>query len=392
MNKFIAPLKFFNKTITVPSDKSITHRAIMFLSLCGGGKIYNPLLGDDCLSTIDCMKKLGANISIDNNIVNIFKGADFKSSELFVGNSGTTMRLLSGCLAGKVGSEFILDGDDSIRGRPMNRVIKPLSLMGGKIMGDDGKAPLKITGAKLNGIEYDNSTLSAQVKSAVLLAGLSADGQTIVSESVKSRDHTERMLEFFNADIKVNENVVTVKKSILKGRDVSVVGDISSAAFMLCLTAGLKGGFVKVKNVGINETRDGVLRVLKQMGANVLISNQGSEFEPYGDIELEFTKLKPFKIDGGIMPLLIDEIPILAVLAATVEGQSVISGAGELKVKESNRIDTVVNNLKNLGVDIVSTDDGMIIKGQANLKGAALNSRGDHRIAMSLAIAAAIAR
>jgi len=394
MEKIIKPLESFNRTIVAPPDKSITHRAILFSSLAECDVVvYNALLGEDCLSTIECVKRLGANVWVEGERIRVQGVSNFKSVSLDVGNSGTTMRLLSGILAGQENGHFTLDGDASIRKRPMGRVIEPLKLMGGKLTGKEGKAPLKIEGGKLAGIEYHMPVASAQVKSAILLAGLNAEGETTVIETIKTRDHTERMLRHFGVEVVEEGLRVKVKPSKLQPKDVQVVGDISSAAFALCLTAGLKNAKVVVENVGINPTRDGILRVFESIGAKYSLVNRKDDFEPYADIVLENTPLKPFIIDSDLVPYLIDEIPILAVLAATIKGTSVIKGAEELKVKESNRIDTVVNNLRLMGADIKATNDGMIIHGGEHLKGGVtIDPKGDHRIAMSMAIAGALSK
>ncbi|MCL2796671.1 MAG: 3-phosphoshikimate 1-carboxyvinyltransferase [Firmicutes bacterium] len=411
MDIFIPPLKKFNRDIVAPPDKSITHRAILFSAFSEGNvKISNALLGEDCLSTIDCVRKLGAKVDIDGDTVTVTGTSNPQSADLYVGNSGTTLRLLAGLLARQTGKTFTLDGDASIRKRPMNRVIEPLTMMGAKISGVDGKAPLKIEGTQLHGIHYQSPVASAQVKSAILLAGLSADGETSVTEPVQSRDHTERMLRYFGVSCQgdgpidhasvVNGSVplttpvtAVVRSSVLTPRDVSVPGDISSAAFPLVLAAGIKGGRVTVRDVGVNPTRDGILRVFQQCGTQFRLFNLREEFEPVADIELESAPLKPFHITREFVPLLIDEIPVLAVLACMIEGESVITGAEELKVKESNRIDTVVDNLKKMGADIEARPDGMVIRGKGYLAGGAeIDPQGDHRIAMSMAVAGALSQ
>ncbi|MBQ8881901.1 MAG: 3-phosphoshikimate 1-carboxyvinyltransferase [Clostridia bacterium] len=388
----IKPIKSFNKTVTVAPDKSITHRAVMFNAMANGrAVIKNALLGQDCLSTIECMKKLGAQIEVNGNTVTVYGVDKFNScSSLYVGNSGTTFRLLSGLLAGKDGF-FTLDGDGSIRKRPMGRVITPLTKMGANIVSNDNKAPVTITGKALCGIEYEMPVASAQVKSAILLAGLNADGQTTVIESVKSRNHTEIMLKAMGADIIEKGNRVSVKRSKLSPVSLTVPGDISSATYPLVL--GAVAGKVTVLGVGVNPTRDGVITVLKNCGAKVTYTNYRDDGEPTADITVEKSDLKPFTIGREIMPYLIDEIPALAVLACFIKGESVITGAEELKVKESNRIDSTVNALKALGADITATNDGMIIRGNGALEGGAvIDSLGDHRIAMSMAVAGALSK
>ena len=396
MQKRIQPITCFDKQISVPADKSISHRAVMFGCAANGtSTVYNALLSDDVLSTIDCMRRLGAQISVDSaaGTVRIEKPADFRSAELYTGNSGTTTRLITGLLAGKRG-EYTIDGDASIGRRPMGRVIEPLARMGAKINSrDNGLCPLCVKGGALSGIDYEMPVASAQVKSAVLLAGLSANGETTVREKIKSRDHTERMLAAMGADIKVNENKVTVKKSSLRARNTRVCGDISSAAFPLVLAAGKRGGRVKINGVGLNPTRTGIIQVLQSVGANVEITNERDESgESVGDVSLCFTdKLSPIFIGREIVPSLVDEIPALAVLACFIRGESVISGAEELKVKESNRIKTIAENLSAMGADVVEKPDGLIIRGTGSLKGGAIiDPHGDHRIAMSMAVAAAL--
>lgn len=389
----IKPIVQPNKTIDCPPDKSITHRAVMFNALASGrATIRNALMGEDCLSTIDGMRRLGAEIDIDGNTVSV-QGVDaVRSADLYVGNSGTTVRLLTGALAGRPGS-FTLDGDASLRTRPMNRVIAPLSQMGARIESRDGKTPLAITGQPLAGITYPMPVASAQVKSAILLAGLCADGQTTVRESVQSRDHTERMLAAMGADITTDGLSVTVRRSTLQPTDVTVCGDISSAAYPLVLAACVPGSRITVKNVGINPTRDGLLAVLRDSGADVRLDAVRADGEPAADITVRYTQLRPFTVGGALIPRLIDEIPALAVLACFIEGESVIRDAKELKVKESDRIATTVAMLTALGADAEPTDDGMIIRGKGYLPGGGTVDAGlDHRIAMSAAIAMAAAR
>jgi len=395
MDYIVKPLKKFNKTLTAPADKSITQRAVLFGALGEQRiKIHNALLGEDCISSIECAIALGASVEVDSTSRSIvMQGAPFKSTELYVGNSGTAMRLLSGIVASVSGKRFVLDGDDSIRRRPMKRVIEPLTLMGARIATttEEQKAPLAIEGTALSGIHYNSLIASAQVKSAVLLAGLNASGYTTYTEPLKSRDHTERLLRYYGVKVAEKGNSVRVAASRVRPCDTYVVGDISSAAYPLVMAAAMKGGQVTVSDVGINPTRSGILAVLTQCGAQYTIANRREEFEPCADIKLEYAPLKPFNITKELVPLLIDEIPILAVLACFIEGESVISGAEELKYKESNRIDTVVGALQKLGADIEATPDGMIIKGTGYLPGGALiDSHGDHRIAMSMAIAAAL--
>ena len=336
------------------------------------------------------MRSLGAKIEVEGDTVIIEGCPDFKSSHLFVGNSGTTFRLLCGLLAGKDGN-FTLDGDDSIRSRPMDRVIKPLERMGAKITSKSGYAPVSIEGNDLMGIHYDMPIASAQVKSAILLAGLNADGETVVNEQVVSRNHTEIMLKSMGADIETLGSTTKIRRSNLNSVSLTVPGDISSATYALVL--GAVSGRATVKGVGVNPTRDGIISVLKDVGAYIEYDNYNNDGEPIADVTVKKTVLKPFVIGKEIMPRLIDEIPALAVLACFIEGESVITGAQELKVKESNRIDTTVRALRALGADVTATDDGMVICGKGYLDGGAIvDSYGDHRIAMSMAVAGALSK
>lgn len=384
----IVPLKTYDRIVTAPPDKSITHRAVLFNALCPGeAAVVNPLLGEDCLSTIDCMRRLGAEIEVGERIW--IRGAKPRSADLYAGNSGTTMRLLMGALAG-TGGTFTLDGDASLRSRPMERVSEPLSRMGASVGLTNGRAPVTVVGRALHGIEYTSRVASAQVKSAILLAGLRAEGATKVTEPLRSRDHTERMLAAMGAEIRVDGCSVTVSRSVLSPVDVTVCGDISAAAYALVLAACIPDGKVTVRNVGVNPTRDGILEVLRSCGAELTMERDDGACEPYADITLRHGPLKPFKIDGTIVPRLIDELPALAVLACFIEGESVISGAAELRVKESDRIETTVNNLRRLGADAEATADGMVIRGVGRLRGgASIDPALDHRSAMSMAVAMA---
>lgn len=391
----IKPLRSISGAFDLPGDKSITHRAIMFNSIAEGeAKVYNALLGEDCLATINCMRKLGAKISVEPDYVHIVGARKLKNSqELYVGNSGTTIRLLTGLLCG-AGVSAELDGDDSIKKRPMNRIIEPLAMMGAKITSaPGGYAPLKIKGGSLKGIEYKMPVASAQVKSCLLLAGLFAEGTTTIIEDVKTRNHTELMLEAMSANIIVRKNKISISKSSLKSIDITVPGDISSAAYLMVLATILKDSYIVLKNVGVNPTRTGILDILKICGAKITMLNKRSTGEePVSDMLIQSADaIKPFVIGGDLIPRLIDEIPILAVLACFADGVSVIKDAKELKVKESNRIDTTVNMLKKMGARIEATDDGMIITGTGALMGGVEIDAGlDHRLAMSAAIAGAV--
>jgi len=390
-----------NGTLEVPGDKSISHRAIMFGSIAEGETtIENFLAGEDCLSTISCFRKLGVDIQQAGTNVTInskgWKGLQEPTDLLDVGNSGTTIRLMSGILS-SLPFQTRISGDESIAKRPMTRVVEPLRLMGASINGrENGKyTPLTINGGQLNGITYELPVASAQVKSSILLAGLQAKGKTIVIEKEQTRNHTETMLKNFGGKIVSEGNRITVEgnQQHLKGTHVTVPGDISSAAFFLVAGAIVPNSSITLKNVGLNETRTGIINVLQNMGAsiNVIQTNDREAAEPIGNIEISTSALKGTNINGSIIPKLIDELPIIALLATQAEGTTVISDAKELKVKETNRIDTVVTELSKLGANITATEDGMIIQGKTKLRGSKVTSYGDHRIGMMLAIAALIA-
>lgn len=384
--------------ITVPGDKSISHRSIMFGSIAKGKTTVSGfLLGEDCLSTIDCFKKLGVDIEIDGTNVTIqspgIDGWAEPKEVLYTGNSGTTTRLMLGILSGTK-LHTVMTGDASIGKRPMRRVADPLRLMGAQIAGrENGQyTPLAIQGSRLKAIDYTMPVASAQVKSAILLAGLRAEGTTVVREREVSRDHTERMLRQFGADITVNDGVISFEGGQqLTGTHVNVPGDISSAAFFLVAGAISKNSRIVMHNVGINDTRDGIIEVLQKMGAKMSIDIDDEQAaEPTATITIETSELAGTTIEGAIIPRLIDEIPIIALLATQANGKTIIKDAEELKVKETNRIDAVVHELKKLGANIEATDDGMIIEGPTTLTGASLKTYGDHRIGMMGAIAALI--
>lgn len=384
--------------ITVPGDKSISHRAVMFGAIAEGKTTVTGFLpGEDCLSTIDCFRKLGVDIQVDGTNVEInspgMDGWQEPKEVLYTGNSGTTTRLMLGILAG-TNFHSVMTGDASIGKRPMGRVTNPLKQMGAKINGrENGQyTPLAIQGTALKAIDYTMPVASAQVKSAILLAGLRADGTTIVREKEITRDHTERMLQQFGAKIDVKDGVISLEGSQrLHGTHVDVPGDISSAAFFLVAGAIVPNSEIVLKNVGINPTRAGIIEVLQQMGANVTVNEELSDAaEPTATITIRTSNLKGITIEGDIIPRLIDEIPIIALLATQAEGTTIIRDAEELKVKETDRITAVVTELKKLGADITATDDGMIINGPTSLKGAKLSTYGDHRIGMMAAIASLI--
>ncbi|TCT15348.1 3-phosphoshikimate 1-carboxyvinyltransferase [Natranaerovirga pectinivora] len=391
----INPISKISGELSVPGDKSISHRAIMFSSLSDGKSIIrNFLQGDDCLSTIRCFKQLGINIIINNDVVEVegngLHGLKPSVDILDVGNSGTTLRLMTGILSAQA-FDSMVTGDSSIQKRPMKRVMDPLSKMGAKIesINNNGCAPLKITGQPLKGITYESPVSSAQVKSSILLAGLYADGKTTVIEPAPSRNHTEIMLEYYGGTITTKDLETTVEPvNQLKAQEIIVPGDISSAAFLITAALIVPNSRILIKNVGINPTRNGILEVYRRMNANIQILNERLENgEPVADILAETSTLKGIVLEGDIIPNIIDEIPIISVAAAYADGQTIVKNAEELKVKESNRIDAMVENLSKMNVDIVATDDGMIINGNNKLKGATVESYHDHRIAMSLAIA-----
>ncbi len=384
--------------ITVPGDKSISHRCVMFGSIAKGTThVSNFLTGADCMSTIDCFIKMGVDIKVDSTNVTIqgkgLNGLKPPKEMLNVNNSGTTLRLITGILSAQKFTTQIT-GDSSIQKRPMDRVSVPLSLMGADIQGTQkyGKlfAPITITGKKLNGINYTLPMASAQVKSSIILASLYANSQTIITEPEPTRDHTEILLNYMGADITKEKNKIICRPvKELYAKDINVPADISSAAYFI--TAGIicPNSEITIKNVGVNPTRTGIIDVLNDMGADIKLSNQNqSAGELTADITVKTSSLKGTTIYGDIIPRLIDELPIIAVAACFAKGTTIIKDAQELKVKETNRIKTVVEELSKMGADIKETDDGMIINGVPKLNGAFIESHNDHRIAMSCAIAA----
>ena len=381
--------------IKVPGDKSISHRAVMLGSLANGvTEISGFLKGADCLSTIDCFRKMGIDIDINGENVTVhgngLRGLKKPDEMLYTGNSGTTTRLLCGILAGQ-NFDTSITGDASIQKRPMGRVVQPLSMMGAKI--ENEYCPLYITGTKLHGIDYKMPVASAQVKTAIILAGLYADGETVIHEIEKSRDHTELMLSAMGADLTVDNLDITVKPTNdLTAVNVDVPGDISSAAFFLVLGAIMPNSQITVTNVGINPTRTGIIDVLKDMGADITLENvHTSAGETVADITVRSSSLKGTTVGGDIIPRLIDELPIIAVAAVFANGQTVIKDAQELKVKETNRIRAVVDEFNKCGIAITETDDGMIINGGKSIHGADFKTYGDHRMAMSLTVLAQLA-
>ena len=386
--------------IRVPGDKSISHRALMLGAIAEGEtQIQGLLLGEDPRSTAACFRALGAEISELNTELVKVKGIGLGNFQepldvLDAGNSGTTMRLMLGLLASHPGRFFTVTGDSSLRSRPMSRVVKPLQQMGAQIWGRKGNtlAPLAIQGQALQPIHYHSPIASAQVKSCILLAGLNTEGQTTVTEPALSRDHSERMLRAYGAELSIDPdtNSVTITGGAkLYGQTVIVPGDISSAAFWLVAGAIVPGSDLVVENVGVNPTRTGILEALELMGADIQLENQREVAgEPVADIRVRSGGLKSCTIAGDIIPRLIDEIPILAVAAAFAEGTTIIRDAEELRVKESDRITVMAQQLNKMGAKISELPDGMEITGGTPLVGAEVDSHTDHRIAMSLAIAA----
>ena len=380
--------------LTVPGDKSISHRAVMFGSLAKGTtRITHFLEGADCLSTISCFRKMGIDIENNNGEILVhgkgLRGLSSPTDILDVGNSGTTTRLISGILAGQ---NFVseLTGDDSIQSRPMKRIMTPLLSMGADITSIKGNncVPLRIAGHPLKAIHYDSPVASAQVKSCVLLAGMYSDGVTSVTEPVLSRNHTEIMLNYFGAQVTSEGTTASiVPEPSLHAREITVPGDISSAAYFIAAGLLVPGSEILLKNVGINPTRDGLLRVCKDMGADITMLNVNMDGEPTADLLVRTSSLHGTTVGGEIIPTLIDEIPMIAVMAAFAEGTTIIKDAKELKVKESDRILVMAENLSRMGADITPTDDGMIIHGGKPLHGAGIDSYLDHRVAMSFAIA-----
>ena len=383
--------------ITIPADKSISHRAVMFSSIAKGNcTIKNFSSGADCHSTLNIFKQLGVNIDfIDKKTLSIKSDGILKYSNLPLnaGNSGTTTRLISGILAGQ-NFDSVIIGDESLSKRPMKRIIEPLTLMGAKIESDNDHAPLKIFGQKLHGITYDSKLSSAQVKSCVLLAGLKASGSTTYNEPYISRNHTELLLKYLDADITTNQNCTTIKPSKLIAKDITIAGDISSAAFFIAAGLIIPNSDFIIRNVGINETRTGIIDVVKRMNGEINILNEHVESgELTGDIRVQYSdNLKGCTIEGNDIPRLIDELPVIAVLASQAEGSTIVKNAEDLRNKESDRIKCLVLELNKIGINITETPDGFIVEGKSEIKGdAELECYNDHRLAMSFYVAGLIA-
>ncbi len=398
MEKGIHPPQVLKGSITPPADKSISHRSLILNSLSKGkAHVSNFLPAEDCLSTLSCLQSLGVEIERNGDEVSIIgvgeTGFHAPATVLDAGNSGTTMRLMTGLLAAQPFTSTIT-GDSSLCSRPMGRIMEPLGLMGAAIKGNENKAPLTIMGGNLRGVSYEIPVASAQVKSSILLAALSAQGETIIKEPAISRDHTERMLRAMGANLKSEGPAITLvpSPSTLSPLNLRVPGDISSAAFWMVAGTIHPDSRIEIKNAGMNPTRNGIIEVLHSMGAGIIIENRRLEGdEPVADLIVESRSLRGIEISGDIIPRIIDEIPVIALAAAVADGTTIIRDAAELRVKESDRISTTVAELSKLGVRIEELPDGMVIHGGSNLKGNLCDSHGDHRLAMSLAVAGLIA-
>ena len=396
MELVISPAGRLRGRVRVPGDKSISHRAALIGALARGDTvIHNFLRADDCLHTVSCLRALGVGIEDEGSRL-IVRGMGPRwrapMTPLDAGNSGTTMRLLAGILAGQP-FQTELTGDASLRTRPVDRIVEPLSRMGARIVasGDGRFPPLRITGGSLRGITYTLPVASAQVKSAVLLAGLLAEGPTTVVEPTPTRDHTERMLAAFGAPIRRDGDRVSVTAAALRGNEVRVCGDISSAAFLLAAAAAMPGSELTVEHVGLNPTRTGFLDVLRALGAEADVRQTGEDAgEPVGAVTVRGQRLRGVRIGGSLIPRVIDELPVLCVIATAAEGETVISDAAELRVKESDRIAVIARGLRALGGEVEERPDGLTVYG-SRLRGGRVGSAGDHRIAMAFAVAGLLA-
>ncbi|MFW6113457.1 MAG: 3-phosphoshikimate 1-carboxyvinyltransferase [Actinomycetota bacterium] len=382
--------------VSVPPDKSISHRAAIIGALARGRTRAWPFLQSlDCLSTLSCLRSLGVELELEGDTLEIWgRGPEVwhePADVMDAGNSATTMRLISGALAGRPFLS-VLTGDESLRSRPMSRIVDPLRSMGAVVLARESgtRPPLAILGGDLQGREIELEVESAQVKSALLIAGLQADGETRIIGGRSSRDHTERMMILMGADISMEgERATTIRRSILEGTDLDIPGDLSSASFLAAAAAMIPGSRLTIKKVGLNPTRAGLISALNSMGALVMESNyQERSNEPRGGLEIGSGKLTGIEVEGWMTPALIDEIPLLAVAGCLAEGTTIVSGAGELRVKESDRISTICGELNRMGGALRETADGFTVEGPCKLKGTRVYSHGDHRIAMSLAVAA----
>ncbi len=395
----VTPSRVCDATVTVPGDKSVSHRALMLGSVAEGRtEVSGFLAGEDCLATLTAMRSLGVDIqqpsATEMSIEGVgLRGLRGSNGDLDLGNSGTAMRLMAGLLSGQSFSS-VLTGDESLNGRPMGRIIKPLTMMGAAIESDcDGTPPLQISGGmRLQGIHYDLPMASAQVKSAVLLAGLYADGTTSVTEPAVTRDHTERMFGSMGVEVSVNNGTIALEGGQkLRGGNVRVPADLSSASFVILAALLAENADVQIKEVGVNPTRTGVIDILQSMGADIALENpQLLGEEPVADIRVRSSTLMGGVVDPGLVSLAIDEFPVLFVAAAAAVGTTHFSGIGELRVKESDRIAAMADGMRILGIQVDETDDGAVVHG-GRLGGGTVQSFGDHRVAMSLAIAGTIA-
>jgi 3-phosphoshikimate 1-carboxyvinyltransferase len=395
MEKLIPNITSLRGEVKVPGDKSISHRAAIFGALARGvTTAKNFLRAEDTMSTLGCLRELGVEWTWEDDTLVVkgrgYPGLQEPSDILYAGNSGTTIRLLSGVLAA---CPFlsIITGDASIRERPMRRIVEPLTAMGARVYAreEGNKAPLAIYGGELHGIDYVLPVPSAQVKSALILAGLNARGQTVIRGDRGSRDHTERMGMYFGADLSMDREAISVRPSRLEARWVEIPGDLSSASYIIAAALLLPGSEVILRDVGLNPTRAGFLSAINSMGAMVMEeSYEEKSMEPRGDLRVRHARLQAVEIDEERVPSMIDELPLLAVIATQAEGETIIRGAGELRVKESDRIAAIASQLRRMGADIEEWTDGLMVRGPRRLRGSRVSSYGDHRIAMSLAVAA----
>ena len=390
----ITPSRGLRGEVTVPGDKSISHRAVMLGAIADGVSQVDGFLDSaDCRSTMGCFAQMGVEMTLQGGTLTVrgrgLRGLSAPQRPLDAGNSGTTTRLLTGLLAGQ-GFDSELFGDASLSRRPMDRVIHPLTQMGARIdSAPGGRCPLRIHGQPLHGIAYTLPVASAQLKSALILAGLYAQGETVLTEPAPSRDHTERMLAALGAELTEADGRITVHPARhLPAFQLTVPGDISSAAFFLVAGLIVPNSEVTLRGVGCNPTRTGLIDVLLNMGADLTIENRRGTLEPVCDLTVRTSALNGVRVDGALIPRLIDEIPALAVAAAFAQGETVIADAQELKVKESNRIRAMTEQLRRAGADVTETEDGMIIRGGRALHGAHFQTYGDHRIAMAMAVCA----
>lgn len=388
----------FAGEITPPGDKSVSHRAVILGSLARGKTRAGGFLASrDTLATANAFRSMGVGVEVGAGRVEIagrgLFGLRAPRRTIDAENSGTTARLLAGVLSAQ-SFRSTVTGDDSLRRRPMSRVTAPLRAMGARISGEGEVLPLRITGSRLRGIDYRSPVASAQVKSSILLAGLYAAGRTSVTEPERTRDHTERMLRHFGVPVEVSGTRVSVSPGEeFRGTDLEIPSDISSAAFFIVAALVNPGSEIMVRNVGLNPLRTGALDILREMGADISVENRRERCgEPVGDVIARHGALRAARVEGESVSRAIDELPVVAVAACFAEGETVISGAGELRVKETDRISAMTGELSKLGADIRETPDGMVINGTGELRGARCESRGDHRVAMSLAVAATRAR